>query len=60
MIAIGGGVSESGKLLIDPIRDAFGEQLTGRGHRPISEIHRAQLGHQAGLIGAANLARTCS
>lgn len=57
MIAIGGGVSEAGDLLIDPIRTAFGQQLTGRGHRPVAEIRRAELGNKAGLIGAADLAR---
>lgn len=57
MIAIGGGVSEAGDLLIDPIRTAFGQQLTGRGHRPVAEIRRAKLGNKAGLIGAADLAR---
>ena len=57
MVAIGGGVSEAGDLLLDPIRAAFGTQLTGRGHRPVAEIRRAQLGNKAGLIGAADLAR---
>lgn len=57
VIAIGGGVSEAGDLLIDPIRTAFGQQLTGRGHRPVAEIRRAELGNKAGLIGAADLAR---
>lgn len=57
MVAIGGGVSEAGDLLIDPIRAAFRTQLTGRGHRPVAEIRRAELGNKAGLIGAADLAR---
>lgn len=57
MIAIGGGVSEAGDLLLDPIRAAFDSQLTGRGHRPAPEITRARLGNKAGLIGAADLAR---
>ena len=56
-IAIGGGVSEAGDLLIEPIRLAFGEHLTGRGHRPVAEIRKARLGNKAGLIGAADLAR---
>ena len=57
MVAIGGGVSEAEDLLLDPIRAAFGKQLTGRGHRPVAEIRKAQLGNKAGLIGAADLAR---
>lgn len=57
LIAIGGGVSETGDLLLDPIRAAFDQGLTGRGHRPVAEIRRAELGNSAGLIGAADLAR---
>jgi glucokinase len=57
MVAIGGGVSEAEHLLLDPIRAAFGKQLTGRGHRPVAEIRKAELGNKAGLIGAADLAR---
>jgi glucokinase len=57
MVAIGGGVSEAEDLLLDPIRAAFAKQLTGRGHRPVAEIRRAELGNKAGLIGAADLAR---
>jgi len=54
---IGGGVSEAGALLLDPIRAAFTSSLTGRGHRPEMEIRRAELGNTAGMIGAADLAR---
>jgi glucokinase len=56
-VVIGGGVSEAGDLLLTPIESAFGSQLTGRGHRPVLEIRKAQLGNRAGLIGAADLAR---
>jgi glucokinase len=54
---IGGGVSEAGGLLLDPARAAFERALTGRGHRPFTEIRAAQLGPDAGLVGAADLAR---
>jgi glucokinase len=57
VVVIGGGVSEAGELLLEPIRAAFASQLTGRGHRPMLEIRRARLGNRAGLIGAADLAR---
>jgi len=57
VVVIGGGVSEADDLLISPIRAAFSAQLTGRGHRPVLEIRKAQLGNRAGLIGAADLAR---
>ncbi len=57
MVAIGGGVSEAGELLLGPIRTAFERELTGRGHRPTASITLAELGNKAGLIGAADLAR---
>ena len=55
---IGGGVSAAGDLLLGPAREAFRRQLTGRGYRPEATIVAAQLGNEAGLVGAADLART--
>jgi glucokinase len=55
---IGGGVSEAGELLAGPAREAFQAQLTARGYRPTATIRVAELGQDAGLIGAADLART--
>ncbi|MFR9722058.1 ROK family glucokinase [Streptomyces sp. MS19] len=54
---IGGGVSEADDLLIGPAREAFRRQLTGRGYRPEATIVRAELGTDAGMVGAADLAR---
>ncbi len=54
---VGGGVSAAGDLLLDPARQAFRRQLTGRGYRPEAVIVAAQLGNEAGLVGAADLAR---
>ncbi|MDB1089231.1 ROK family glucokinase [Streptomyces sp. ACA25] len=54
---VGGGVSEADDLLLGPARDAFRRQLTGRGYRPEARIERAQLGTDAGMVGAADLAR---
>ncbi|MGA8845626.1 MAG: ROK family glucokinase [Nocardioides sp.] len=56
-VVIGGGVSEAGDLLLDPVREAFVGELTGRGHRPFLEVRAASLGNKAGVIGAADLAR---
>ena len=58
MFIIGGGVSEAGELLVDPAREAFQAMLTARSHRPTAMVRVAQLGQDAGLIGAADLART--
>jgi glucokinase len=57
MVAVGGGVSEADELLLEPAREGFLSQLTGRGHRPELVIRKATLGSRAGLIGAADLAR---
>jgi glucokinase len=56
-VVVGGGVSEAGDLLLEPARQSFGRQLTARGHRPVLEIRPATLGNEAGIIGAADLAR---
>jgi glucokinase len=59
-IIIGGGLSEAGDLLIDPTRRAFSRSLTGRGHREEPVIVRAELGPNAGFIGAADMARSAA
>ncbi|MBO0825244.1 MAG: ROK family glucokinase [Actinobacteria bacterium] len=55
---IGGGVSDAGELLLGPAREAYQHGLTGRTHRPYADVRLAELGPDAGLIGAADLART--
>jgi glucokinase len=54
---VGGGVSEAGELFLGPARDTFRRTLTGRGFRPEAQILRAALGNDAGMVGAADLAR---
>lgn len=57
IIVIGGGVADAGPLLLDPATEAFAARLIGRGHRPSPRIVPATLGNDAGLVGAATLAR---
>ncbi len=57
MFVIGGGVSDAGDLLIEPAKAAYSRTLTGRGYRAEARIARAHLGPEAGLIGAADMAR---
>lgn len=57
---IGGGLCRAGALLLGPARQSFGRQLTGRGFRPAAGIEMAALGAEAGLVGAADLARVSS
>jgi glucokinase len=57
VVVLGGGVSEAGDLLLEPVRSHFRANLTGRSYRPALEIRAARLGNKAGMIGAADLAR---
>ncbi len=57
VVVLGGGVSEAGEFLLAPTRPAVERQLSGRGHRQPPELRLAALGNDAGLIGAADLAR---
>ncbi len=58
LFVIGGGVSAAGEILRAPASASFREYLTGASHRPIAELRIAELGPQAGLVGAADLARS--
>ncbi|MQA96777.1 MAG: ROK family glucokinase [Streptosporangiales bacterium] len=57
LFVIGGGVSAAGELLLGPTRHTFRRALTGRGYRPEPQITQAALGNEAGMVGAALLAR---
>jgi glucokinase len=57
IFVIGGGVSRAGELLIRPAREEFAHTLTGRGFRPQAEVELVALGPEAGMVGAADLAR---
>jgi glucokinase len=59
-ITIGGGVSAAGDLLVGPTRQAFSRSLTGRGYRNEPIILAAELGPQAGMVGAADMARSAA
>jgi glucokinase len=54
---LGGGVSEAGDVLLAPVVKGFAELLTGAGRRPLADVVLAELGNDAGLVGAADLAR---
>ncbi len=57
VIAIGGGVAAAGDLLLTSVVDAFETHLPARSHRPQAALRLAALGNEAGIIGAADLAR---
>ncbi|MCP9959290.1 MULTISPECIES: ROK family glucokinase [Streptomyces] len=54
---VGGGVSDEGELVLDPIRRSFRRWLVGSRYRPHAQVLAARLGGRAGLVGAADLAR---
>ena len=57
VLVIGGGVADAGELLLEPARRVFADQVAGSGSRPLAEIRLAELGNDAGVVGAADLAR---
>lgn len=56
VVVVGGGVAEEGAVLLDPARAAFVEAVEAPEHRPEVPIVPAELGNDAGAIGAAALA----
>lgn len=54
---IGGGVSIAGEKLTEPIFFSYLNNLPAKGYRPELEVIAAKLGNDAGIIGAADLAR---
>jgi glucokinase len=57
IVVIGGGVSAAGDLLVDPIHEGFLSSLSAKGFRPELKIETAQFVNDAGVVGAADLAR---
>jgi glucokinase len=57
MLVLGGGLSVAGELLLKPIRESYLEHLPARGYRPEMKIVTASLINDAGVVGAADLAR---
>lgn len=57
VFVLAGGVSEAGDVLLSPARKSYEQRLTAREYRPIAPVKLAELGNDAGMIGAADLAR---
>ncbi len=57
VVLIGGGVSRAGDLLLEPARAALARTLVGAAHREVPPVLPTALGADAGLVGAALLAR---
>jgi glucokinase len=56
IVVVGGGVSDAGDLLLAPARDAYRRHVEGGDYRPDVPIVPAELGNDAGAVGAATLA----
>jgi len=54
---LGGGVAAAGELLRAPAELALRDRLVGGAHRPRPDVRLAALGNEAGIVGAADLAR---
>jgi glucokinase len=57
LFVFGGGVAAAGDLLLEPIREAYLAHLPARGFHPEPDFATAELVNDAGIVGAADLAR---
>ena len=57
VVIVGGGAMEASELLLGPARRAAQERLIGRPVRQLPPIVEAELGDDAGMVGAADLVR---
>jgi glucokinase len=57
VVVIAGGVSGSARLFLGEARRHYAAAVTGAGHRPLARIRVARRGDDAGMVGAATLAR---
>jgi glucokinase len=56
-IVVGGGVVAAGDRLLDPARIELERSIVAAGHRLVPPVLAARLGPEAGVVGAAELAR---
>lgn len=57
LFVLGGGVASAGDLVLLPAREAFGDHISARGYHPEARLELASMGNDAGIVGAADLAR---
>ena len=57
VVVIGGGVVDARDLLLGPAQRAMEETMPFFGKHPLPQIVAAKMGNEAGLVGAADLAR---
>ncbi|WP_150243654.1 ROK family glucokinase [Nocardiopsis quinghaiensis] len=54
---LGGGVSDAGSIILEPVRASFARHVPGRPNRRLADVRLAELGGEAGIVGAGDLAR---
>ncbi|MDR1954033.1 MAG: ROK family protein [Clostridiales Family XIII bacterium] len=57
ILAVGGGIAGQGERLLAPLREIVAQEVYSRDSARNTKIVAAQLGNDAGIIGAANLYR---
>ena len=57
LIVVAGGVAASAPLFLEDARRSYAGMVTGAGHRRLARIRCSELGPNAALIGAAEMAR---
>ena len=57
IIVLAGGLTEAGIILLTPVRESLEAHLTAHVHRPAIPVVISSSGQEAGIIGAADLAR---
>lgn len=55
LVLLGGGICAQGETLLAPLRRIVQDECFGGGKNDVPEIGRAELGNDAGMIGAAGL-----
>ena len=55
VLSIGGGISKEGDTLLNPIKEYVEKEMFSRDAKTKTRICIAELGNDAGIIGAANL-----
>ena len=55
VLTLGGGICYEGAFLLNPINDRIYKEIYTKDHDPKTVIRIAELGNDAGIIGAARL-----
>jgi len=59
VLVIGGGVCKEGEYLLKPLRELIKQGVYSKEDIPQTELRTAQMGNDAGIIGAAMLGKEC-